>query len=93
MWRCRTHCTACPRFHTLPRTLEKLGKSAREQNQNRGSKWQMFIHNPNDIKVEVAFDQAAEPELPVPIEPERRYRASERFFNPEEYLALKAKVA
>jgi hypothetical protein len=73
--------------------FERLGMSAREQNQNGGSNWQMFIHDPNGIKVELTFDLDAELELPVPIEPERRYKASERFFNPEEYLALKAKVA
>lgn len=73
--------------------FEKLGIGAREQNQNGGSNWQMFIHDPNGIKIELTFDQAAEPELPVPIPEERRYKASERFFNPEEYRALKAKAA
>lgn len=73
--------------------FEKLGISSREQNQNGGTNWQMFIHDPNGIKVELTFDQAAEPELPVPIVAERRYKASERFFNPAEYEALKTRVA
>ncbi|WP_059520242.1 MULTISPECIES: VOC family protein [Burkholderia] len=73
--------------------FEKLGISAREQNQNGGSNWQMFVHDPNGIKIELTFDQAAEPDLPVPIADARRYDASERFFDAREYLALKEKIA
>jgi catechol 2,3-dioxygenase-like lactoylglutathione lyase family enzyme len=67
--------------------FQKLGISAREQNHNGGTNWQMFVHDPNGIKIELTFDQAAEPDLPVPIEAERRYEASERFFNPKEYVS------
>ena len=67
--------------------FQTLGISAREQNPKGGANWQMFVHDPNGIKIELTFDQAAEPDLPVPIEAERRYEASERFFNPKEYVS------
>jgi catechol 2,3-dioxygenase-like lactoylglutathione lyase family enzyme len=67
--------------------FQKLGISSREQNHNGGTNWQTFIHDPNGIKIELTFDQAAEPDLPVPIEAERRYKASERFFDPREYVS------
>jgi catechol 2,3-dioxygenase-like lactoylglutathione lyase family enzyme len=68
--------------------FEQLGISAREQNLDGGSIWQMFVHDPNGIKIELSFEQADEPDLPVAIAPERRYRASERFFALGEYQRL-----
>ena len=73
-------------FLTCRARFERLGISSREQNRNGGRNWQMFIHDPNGIKIELTFDQAAEPDLPVPIEAERRYEASERFFDAREYV-------
>ncbi|MDB5838345.1 MAG: glyoxalase [Herminiimonas sp.] len=64
--------------------FKSLGITWREQN-NGGSNWQMFVHDPNGLKVELTFEQSAEPGLPAPIPDVNRYKAAERFFSRDEY--------
>ena len=64
--------------------LRALGLSYREQN-NGGGNWQMFVHDPSGLKLELTFEQTGEPGLPVTIEAAQKYKASERFFQLHEY--------
>jgi catechol 2,3-dioxygenase-like lactoylglutathione lyase family enzyme len=64
--------------------FQKMGLSHREQN-NGSTNWQMFVHDPNGLKIELTFEQTGEQGLPVDIPPALKYKAAERFFNPSEY--------
>jgi catechol 2,3-dioxygenase-like lactoylglutathione lyase family enzyme len=66
-----------------------LGLSYREQTNQAGT-WQMFVHDPNGLKVELTFEQSAETGLPVEITPLQKYRAAERFFEPKQYQGFGA---
>jgi catechol 2,3-dioxygenase-like lactoylglutathione lyase family enzyme len=76
-------------FTAYRRVFEAHGLAWREQNRPGEAVWQMFVHDPSGLKLELSFDQAQEPDLPVPIPTERRYRAAERWFDPAPYAALK----
>ncbi|BFG80838.1 VOC family protein [Paraburkholderia terrae] len=65
--------------------LRELGLTFREQHLNESTIWQIFVHDPNGVKVELSFNQSEETDLPVSISDTYRYVASERFFNPSEY--------
>lgn len=56
------------------------GIAWRAQHLKGTSNWQMFVHDPNGLKIELAFNQNHEPGLPVEIPEENRYKAAERFF-------------
>lgn len=75
-------------FLQMRERLQHAGISWREQNRPGEPIWQMFFHDPNGLKIELTFHQAAETGLPVPIAPEQRYQAAERFFNPDQYSTL-----
>ena len=75
-------------FLQMRATLANAGISWREQNRAGELIWQMFFHDPNGLKIELTFHQAAEPGLPVAIAPQNRYKAEERFFNAEQYGSL-----
>jgi len=47
--------------------------------------WQLFIHDPNGIQLELTFHAAAEPEATPVIPAQRRYTARERWFQPAAY--------
>lgn len=65
--------------------LSGLGLTFREQHLNESSIWQIFVHDPNGVKIELSFSQSEECDFPVSIPESRRYSANERFFNPGEY--------
>lgn len=65
--------------------MRQHGLQWREQNQGGTPFWQMFVHDPNGMKIELQFHQDAEPDLPIPIPAELRYQASERFFRRDDY--------
>ena len=56
------------------------GIAWRAQHLKGSSNWQMFVHDPNGLKIELAFNQDHEQGLPVDIPEANRYRAAERFF-------------
>lgn len=64
------------------------GLDWREQNNPPSPVWQLYVHDPNGLKIELTFHQSGETGLPVEIPQDRRYRASERFFDPAPYRAL-----
>lgn len=56
------------------------GVAWRAQHLQGSNNWQMFVHDPNGLKIELAFNQQDEIGLPVDIPESNRYKASERFF-------------
>jgi catechol 2,3-dioxygenase-like lactoylglutathione lyase family enzyme len=72
--------------------FQALGLSHREQN-NGGTNWQMFVHDPNGLKIELTFEQTGEQGLPVEIPAHLKYTAAERFFNAQEYQQLAKSAA
>ncbi|MBC8641361.1 VOC family protein [Caballeronia sp. EK] len=73
--------------------LVRLGLSFREQHLSGSAVWQLFVHDPNGIKLELSFNEAEEAELLPAIEPGLTYSASERFFSPSEYSQFTHKPA
>ncbi|WP_185641027.1 MULTISPECIES: VOC family protein [unclassified Burkholderia] len=65
--------------------FERLDLTFKEQNLDDGPIWQLFVHDPNGIKLELSFRRATEIDFPISIPTQRRYTASERFFDPCEY--------
>lgn len=70
--------------------LRELGLTVREQHLNGNQIWQMFVHDPNGIKLELSFNQTNEPELPVDIPTQLRYIPNESFFDSAEYTQFKS---
>lgn len=66
------------------------GLAWREQNRAGEPVWQIFVHDPSGLKIELSFNEPDETGLPVPIPDARRYRAAERWFDPRPYARLKA---
>ena len=56
------------------------GIAWRAQHLKGSNNWQMFVHDPNGLKIELAFNQQHEQGLPVEIPEPNRYKAAERFF-------------
>ncbi len=75
-------------FLTFRERFAAHGLEWREQNMAGSPVWQMFVHDPNGLKIELTFEQGTEPGLPVPIPEQRKYRAAERFFEPAPYRRL-----
>ncbi|MFP3549691.1 VOC family protein [Paraburkholderia sp. SIMBA_049] len=65
--------------------LQELGLTFREQHLDGGTIWQLFVHDPNGVKLELSFNQSEETDLPVSISDTHRYVASEDFYDPSEY--------
>jgi catechol 2,3-dioxygenase-like lactoylglutathione lyase family enzyme len=70
--------------------MREHGLQFREQNLAGTPSWQMFVHDPNGIKIELQFHEGAEPDLPVQIPDANRYQARERFFRREDYRQFSA---
>jgi hypothetical protein len=52
--------------------------------------WQLFVHDPNGVQLELTFHASAEQE-PVPvIAPQRLYKPRERWFDPAPYRQFTA---
>jgi catechol 2,3-dioxygenase-like lactoylglutathione lyase family enzyme len=47
--------------------------------------WQLFVYDPSGVLLELAFSAAAERTETPKVEPDRQYRARERFFNAQDY--------
>ena len=47
--------------------------------------WQMFVHDPSGVQLELTFEGAMEAGPPPDMSPGRTYRAGEDFFDPASY--------
>ena len=75
-------------FHTLRERFRQFGLSWREQHREGRSVWQLFVHDPNGIKIELSFLLGDDAELPASIDEQRLFNPAERFFDPTEYGGL-----
>ena len=52
--------------------------------------WQLFVHDPNGVQLELTFHAAAEDEPEPVIAPEARYQPGVRWFDPDPYRQFAA---
>jgi catechol 2,3-dioxygenase-like lactoylglutathione lyase family enzyme len=76
----------CQGYDEFRARFEKLGLPYRENLVPATPLWQLFIHDPNGIQLELTFHAAAEPQAEPKIPPARLYKARERWFDPAPYL-------
>ncbi|MFZ3117775.1 MAG: glyoxalase [Variovorax sp.] len=50
--------------------------------------WQLFVHDPSGVQLELTFEGAVEPGAPPDMSPPRVYRAGDSFFDPQSYPSL-----
>lgn len=79
-------------FGTLRSRMRRFGLNWRELHREGRSVWQMFVHDPNGLKIELSFSRDDDPELPIPVDDTRLYTPSERFFDPAGYARLLSPV-
>jgi catechol 2,3-dioxygenase-like lactoylglutathione lyase family enzyme len=65
--------------------LERLHISWRAQNTNP-TNLQLFVHDPNGLKLELTFNPANETGTPIVLTEGQKYLANERFFQIAEYV-------
>ncbi len=75
----------CQGYAGFKARFEQFGLPYRENLVPATPLWQLFIHDPNGIQLELTFHAAAEPEATPVIPDQRRYTARERWFQPEAY--------
>jgi catechol 2,3-dioxygenase-like lactoylglutathione lyase family enzyme len=75
----------CQGYRSFQAQFEKFGLPYRENLVPATPLWQLFVHDPNGIQLELTFHSAAEGHAAPVIAPERLYRARERWFEAEPY--------
>lgn len=50
--------------------------------------WQLFVHDPSGVQLELTFEGAVEPGAPPDMSAPRVSRAGQRFFDPQSYPSL-----
>jgi catechol 2,3-dioxygenase-like lactoylglutathione lyase family enzyme len=76
---------ACQGYNEFRERLRRFGLPWRENLVPGTPLWQLFVHDPNGIQLELTFHSAAESDSEPVIAAERLYRARERWFDPEPY--------
>lgn len=75
-------------FHEYRERFAKLGISWREFIVPDTDLWQLFVHDPNGVMIELTFNRQGE-SLPMPdLSPGRSYEAGVSFYEPSEYHSL-----
>lgn len=75
----------CQGYADFKARFERFGLPYRENLVPATPLWQLFVHDPNGVQLELTFHAAAEPQAEPVISPQRRYAARERWFDPEPY--------
>jgi catechol 2,3-dioxygenase-like lactoylglutathione lyase family enzyme len=71
-------------FYELRERLKRFGLSWRESKVPEVPVWQIFVHDPSGVLLEISFDLVAE-NKPIPkIEPSIQYRPGEEWFDESE---------
>ncbi len=81
----------CQGYSSFKAQFEKFALVYRENLVPATPLWQLFIHDPNGVLLELTFHAAAEREAAPVIPTERRYTARERWFRSEPYLQFAAR--
>ena len=74
-----------PGYADFKARFERFGLPYRENLVPATPLWQLFVHDPNGVQLELTFHAAAEPQAEPVIAPARRYAARERWFDPAPY--------
>ena len=75
----------CQGYRQFKARFEACGLPYRENLVPATPLWQLFIHDPNGVQLELTFHAAAEGEPAPVIAPALRYAARERWFQPAAY--------
>jgi catechol 2,3-dioxygenase-like lactoylglutathione lyase family enzyme len=76
-------------FDELRERLRAHGLEWREGHPPDTELWQLFVHDPSGILLELTFDQNAEGGRPPQLTEGRRYRAGEPWFDPRHYARFR----
>lgn len=80
----------CQGYADLKARFERFGLPYRENIVPKTPLWQLFVYDPNGIQLELTFHSAAEPMAAPTIPADRRYKARERWFQPDCYRQFAA---
>jgi catechol 2,3-dioxygenase-like lactoylglutathione lyase family enzyme len=72
-------------FNQIHQAILDHGLNWRAQNSNP-TNLQLFVHDPNGLKIEMSFNPASENGVTLQLTPSQTYRANERFFEISQYL-------
>lgn len=78
----------CGGWATMRERIRAAGLDWREFAVPGTALWQLFVHDPSGVQLELTFDSANEDGPPPDMSPGRAYRAGERFFDPARYPAF-----
>lgn len=79
---------ACVGYHAYRARFRAAGLDWREFLVPGTTLWQLFVHDPSGVQLELTFDGAHETGAPPDLSPGRAYRAGESFFSPATYPSL-----
>jgi catechol 2,3-dioxygenase-like lactoylglutathione lyase family enzyme len=72
-------------FHRYRDKLARLGLNWRENVLPEVGLWQIFVHDPNQVMIELTFEAALEGIATPIVTPDRQYRPREIFFDQHAY--------
>jgi catechol 2,3-dioxygenase-like lactoylglutathione lyase family enzyme len=75
----------CSGYHAFRAQFERFALPYRENLVPDTPLWQLFVHDPNGVQLELTFHSAAERTAVPTIPPDRLYRPRERWFQPAAY--------
>lgn len=79
---------ACTGYHAFIARFRSAGLDWREFLVPGTSLWQLFVHDPSGVQLELTFEGAIEDGPPPDMSAQRVYCAGESFFDPHRYPAL-----
>jgi len=79
---------ACSGYHAYVARFRAAGLDWREFLVPGTTLWQLFVHDPSGVQLELTFEGAVEPGAPPDMSPARVYRAGSDFFDPDSYPPL-----
>lgn len=79
---------ACRGYHGFVARFRAAGLEWREFLVPGTTLWQLFVHDPSGLQLELTFDGSTEEGAPPDMSDGRRYRAGTDFFDPATYPAL-----
>jgi catechol 2,3-dioxygenase-like lactoylglutathione lyase family enzyme len=80
---------ACRGYHDFIARFRAEGLTWREFLVPGTTLWQLFVHDPSGVQLELTFDGASEDGAPPDMSEGRRYVAGARFFDPATYPTLR----
>jgi len=79
---------ACRGYHAFVTRFRQAGLDWREFLVPGTTLWQLFVHDPSGVQLELTFEGSAETGSPPDMSDHRRYVAGTNFFDPATYPTL-----